>query len=210
MCPFRTTGSTAGRCIRPTSEGVVQLVIAHSRVAQSNAATSPFSRVQDGTRTLVRGPEGVRLLRAQVLRRPREDVSAFFENPENLEDITPPYLRFRIVSPRPVAMQSGTVIDYRLRLFGLPIAWRTRIASYDRGRSFVDMQQRGPFATWIHRHEFHDHPLGTLMTDQVDFRSPLGLLGRAAEAIFVERLVTRIFDFRRDRITALVEGTAKR
>jgi uncharacterized protein len=97
-----------------------------------------------------------------------------------------------------------------LKLFGVPMRWRALITSYDKGRAFVDEQRRGPFEVWIHRHEFHDHPLGTLMTDRVEFRAPLGPLGRAVEALFVERLVKRIFDYRQKCIGPLVEGQSKR
>ena len=157
---------------------------------------------------LVRTREGLRLEASQVLRRPLSQVFEFFERPENLEDITPAFLRFRIQTPRPVPMHQGAWIDYQLALFGIPIRWRTEITRYEKGRSFVDEQRRGPFARWVHEHEFREHEAGTLMIDRVEFRAPFGILGRIAEWLFVGRLVRHIFAHRRSRIAELVEGTA--
>lgn len=136
------------------------------------------------------------LEREQLVRRPKDEVFAFFADPSNLERITPPSLRFAIVTPGPIPMRAGTVIDYRLRLLGVPFAWRTLIESYEPGRSFVDVQVRRPYRLWRHLHEIEERPAGTLVKDRVEYALPLGPLGRIAHGLFVRRQLDRIFDFR--------------
>lgn len=148
------------------------------------------------------------LERVQIIPRPRAEVFAFFEDAHNLERITPPFLRFRVLTPPPIAMAEGTLIDYRLGLFGVPLRWRTRIESYVPGESFVDVQLRGPYRLWRHTHTFEDVPGGTKMTDRVEYEIPLGPLGAAARAIFVRRTLDRIFDYRRD-VIAGIYGSAE-
>jgi ligand-binding SRPBCC domain-containing protein len=103
-------------------------------------------------------------------------------------------------------MAAGTLIDYRLQLFGVPFSWRTRIESYQPCERFIDRQLRGPYTLWHHLHEFYEVPEGTLMVDRVDYAIPLGLLGRAAYHLFVRTTLDKIFDFRRDRINELLSS----
>lgn len=175
--------------------------------ATTAALAAPAPAVlDDGRRTLARHGDGWRLERTQVVARPLDEVWRFFERPENLEDITPGFLRFHIVTPRPVPMHLDAWIQYRLRLFGLPVHWRTRITRHEPPHAFVDEQKEGPFARWIHLHEFRAHPRGTWMLDRVDYKEPLGPLGLAAHHLFTARLVDRIFDHRRAAIRRLLEG----
>lgn len=143
------------------------------------------------------------LEREQLVPRPRAEVFAFFEDAANLERITPLFLHFRVVTPTPIAMKTGALIDYRIRLFGVPLKWRTRIESYEPTARFVDTQLRGPYRRWHHLHEFIDVPGGTMMTDRVEYTLPFGPLGKAARAIFVRSTLDRIFDYRRDVIASL-------
>jgi ligand-binding SRPBCC domain-containing protein len=140
------------------------------------------------------------LTRSQVVPAPSEAVFEFFADPFNLEAITPPWLRFRIVGPRPIEMQAGTVIDYRLVLHRVPIRWRARIAVWEPGRRFVDVQVRGPYRAWHHTHSFERRDEGTLVRDSVRYALPLGPLGRMAHAAFVRRDLERIFDFRHQAV----------
>lgn len=148
---------------------------------------------------------GLHLLRAvTVIDRPREELFPFFAAAENLEQITPPELRFRIVTPGPVAMREGTLIDYRLRLNGIPFGWRTEITEWDPPYAFTDTQLRGPYHTWVHRHVFEKLGEGrTRMTDEVRYRLPLWPLGEVALPI-VRRQVRAIFTHRNRVIRDLV------
>lgn len=128
-----------------------------------------------------------------VVARPRSEVFAFFSDAFNLEKVTPGLLRFAVLTPAPIEMREGTIIDYQLRVRGVPIRWRTRICEWDPPSGFVDEQLRGPYAWWVHRHGFADTEGGTLCTDEVKYR-PIG--GRLANALFVERDVRRIFHYR--------------
>ena len=153
---------------------------------------------------IVEMPTLSRLERTQFIPKPRDEVYAFFSKPENLEQITPPFLRFTILTPRPVAMREGALIDYQLHLFGLPITWQAHIERFEPEQCFVDVQRKGPYAHWHHLHEFSDAPGGTEMRDVVDYALPFGPLGKAAELAFVRRTLDRIFDFRYDTIAELL------
>jgi ligand-binding SRPBCC domain-containing protein len=149
-----------------------------------------------------------RLERIQTIPRPLGEVFAFFSDATNLERITPGFLGFRILTPRPIAMAPGTLIDYELRFHGLPLRWRTRIESFEPESGFCDVQVRGPYRRWIHRHEFEATDSGTRMRDLVEYELPLGPLGLLAHALFVRRSLERIFDHRRDAVAAVFGGSA--
>jgi len=136
------------------------------------------------------------LEREQTVPRPRSEVFAFFAAPENLETLTPPTLAFRILTPRPIAMGAGALIDYDLSLFGVRFGWRTLIEAFELDERFIDLQLKGPYRLWRHTHEFRDVPGGTLVRDRVEYELPLGVLGRAAHAVFVRRTLRNIFDYR--------------
>lgn len=142
------------------------------------------------------------LQRTQVLPVAPGEAFDFFADAFNLEVITPPWLRFRVVTRGPIAMKAGTLIEYRLRLHGLPIRWLTRIEVWEPGRRFEDRQLRGPYGAWYHSHAFAAHDGGTSMRDAVRYTMPLGPLGRLAHWGLVRRDLERIFDFRRDAVAA--------
>lgn len=152
------------------------------------------------------GPRGVHVLGAETrIPLPREEVFGFFADAENLERITPPEMNFRIVTPTPVPMGTGALIDYRLRLFGVPFAWRTRIARWEPPSLFVDEQVEGPYAMWIHTHSFEEVEDGTRVRDEVRYRIPLYPLGELAYPL-VRLQLARIFGFRRRRLGELLGG----
>lgn len=136
------------------------------------------------------------LTREQVLPGTPAEVFGFYGDASNLEAITPAWLSFRIVTPRPIHMAPGTLIEYRLRLHGLPIRWLTRIEAWEPGRRFVDVQLRGPYRIWHHTHSFEAHRDGTLVRDRVRYALPLGPLGELAHRLTVRRDLERIFDHR--------------
>jgi ligand-binding SRPBCC domain-containing protein len=132
-----------------------------------------------------------------------EKVFAFFSEAENLERITPPELQFRILTQLPIEMRRGALIDYRLKLQGLPFKWRTEISEWNPPHAFTDRQLRGPYHTWIHRHTFEPTSDGTLMKDRVDYRLPFWPLGEWAHPL-VSRNVHRIFAFRSETIRRIL------
>ena len=136
------------------------------------------------------------LEREQLIDRPRAEVFAFFADAANLERITPGFLRFRIATPQPITIAEGTLIDYRLSLFGIPFGWRTRIERFEPSSCFVDTSLKGPYRVWNHTHTFSDAPGGTRMTDRVVYALPFGPLGMLAHAVMVRRMLGAIFDFR--------------
>jgi ligand-binding SRPBCC domain-containing protein len=146
------------------------------------------------------------LRREQQLPAPPAEVFPFFADAGNLEAITPDWLRFRITTPRPIAVGAGTLIEYRLRLHGLPVSWLTRIEAWEPNARFVDAQLRGPYELWHHTHEFEARDGGTLMRDTVRYALPFGPLGAAAHRAFVARDLAAIFDHRAERVAALVTG----
>jgi ligand-binding SRPBCC domain-containing protein len=139
--------------------------------------------------------------RTQVVPGEPPEAFAFFADAFNLEAITPPWLGFRIVTPRPIEMAEGALIEYRLVLHRVPLRWLTRIEVWEPGVRFVDVQIRGPYKLWHHTHAFEAAPGGgTSVRDSVRYSLPLGPLGRLAHAAFVRRDLERIFDFRHEAV----------
>ncbi|HEX9011648.1 MAG TPA: SRPBCC family protein [Holophagaceae bacterium] len=137
-------------------------------------------------------------LAVQDLPAPRDQVFAFFSDPANLEALTPSWLAFEVLTPAPLPRGEGAVFDYRIRVRGLPVRWRTLIESFVPCERFVDRQIAGPYALWHHTHRFEDLPDGgTRMTDQVRYRLGWGPLGRLVATLWVRRDIERIFAYRR-------------
>lgn len=148
-----------------------------------------------------------RLERAHVVPRPLDEVFAFFTDAGNLELLTPQFLRFRILTPSPIRLAAGTLIEYRLQLFRISFHWRTRIETFEPKRRFTDVQLAGPYRRWHHLHEFVEVPDGTRVRDVVDYELPLGLLGTVAHELFVRRTLAWIFDYRRTRVAEILGST---
>lgn len=139
-------------------------------------------------------PGGYLLETEQWFPSPRTEVFDFFADAGNLERITPPFLHFQIVTPLPIAMRAGALIDYRLSLHGLPISWRTEISKWEPSARFIDQQLRGPYRYWIHEHTFTEQDGGTLVRDTVAYKVPGG---RLIHWLVVQRDLRRIFGYRR-------------
>jgi ligand-binding SRPBCC domain-containing protein len=144
------------------------------------------------------------LFREQLIDRPTDAVFGFFARAANLERITPPWLGFSLITPEPVSMGVGTLIEYRLHLHRIPLRWTSRIELWEPGRAFVDVQVKGPYRVWHHRHEFQPAGTGTLVRDHVTYALPFGPLGEVAHAAFVERDLARIFAFRHQVVAELL------
>ena len=144
------------------------------------------------------------LVREQVVPGTPEEVFEFYADAANLEQITPEWLGFRIVSAQPIEMAPGTLIEYRLRLHGVPVRWLTRIETWQPGERFVDVQIEGPYRFWTHTHTFEPHEDGTCVRDEVRYALPLGPLGALAHRLFVRRDLERIFDFRHASVSKVM------
>ena len=131
-----------------------------------------------------------------------KEVFTFFAAAENLERLTPPELGFRIRSPLPIAMRAGALIDYTIKLYGIPMKWRTLITAWDPPRSFEDTQISGPYAKWVHTHRFIEYSGGTIIQDRVAYVLPFGFLGRIVQPL-IARQLKRIFDYRESAMKKL-------
>jgi len=136
----------------------------------------------------------------QWLPRPLEEVFAFFSDAANLEELTPPWLHFRILTPLPIEMRAGVLIDYQIQYRIVPLRWRTEITVWEPPHRFVDRQLRGPYRQWIHEHTFEAKDGGTLMRDRVDYAVPGWLLEPLIHAWIVGPDVRRIFAYREEKM----------
>jgi ligand-binding SRPBCC domain-containing protein len=142
------------------------------------------------------------LHRKQWVPHPVEKVFEFFATAQNLEQLTPPFLRFQITRTPP-RMEPGARIEYKLRIHGLPVRWRTIIENWNPPHEFVDRQARGPYRFWHHTHRFREEKGGTWIEDTVRYQLPFGALGQLVHRAMVARDVRTIFQFREDVIRRL-------
>ncbi|MCE9578343.1 MAG: TIGR01777 family oxidoreductase [Deltaproteobacteria bacterium] len=165
--------------------------IAIRRLRAAEAPTVPY---------LVERPARYVLVAHTVIDRPLAEVMPFFAAAENLALLTPSALRFDIQTPTPIAMAVGATIDYRIKLSGVPMRWRTVIEDWQPGTKFVDAQHRGPYRAWWHEHHFRADGDRTIMEDRVYYAPPLGPLGWIANRLFVEKQLRTIFAYRAQAI----------
>jgi ligand-binding SRPBCC domain-containing protein len=140
---------------------------------------------------------------AQHVPRPLPEVFDFFSRAENLEVLTPPWLNFKILGVKPQPVQQGTLINYSLRVHGIPLRWTSEITEWEPPHHFVDLQLRGPYKLWRHEHRFEAREGGTLIADTINLALPLGFLGQLAYKIKVKSDIEKIFAFRKEKIRAL-------
>lgn len=133
---------------------------------------------------------------------PRQTVFGFFSDPRNLAKLTPTNVGFEILPPAPSQVAEGSVIEYRIRLYGFPMRWRSRIVGWDPPREFSDDQLRGPYRLWVHRHVFEERDGGTLIRDHVRYRLKFYPFGEVAGG-FVKAELKRIFAFRQSAMERL-------
>ena len=148
--------------------------------------------------------------RSQRIEAPLEEVFGFFSDPSNLARITPPGLAFRIHGEAPRALAVGSRIEYRIRWGFLRLGWVTRITRWNPPAEFADLQERGPYAVWIHTHRFRADGGGVIMEDHVEYALPFGPLGRLVHALRVRRQLEAIFDYRRAAIAEIFRSGGAR
>ncbi len=136
----------------------------------------------------------------QIIQAPLAEVFRFFSDAANLEHLTPPWLGFEVLTPAPIEMAPGALIDYRLRWRGVPLRWRTEIEIWEPTRRFVDRQIRGPYRLWRHEHLFEEHRGGTMVEDRIEYAA---IGGRLAHWLAVDRDVETIFAYRRQALQSI-------
>ncbi|MEY5046665.1 MAG: hypothetical protein RLZZ175_24 [Bacteroidota bacterium] len=131
-----------------------------------------------------------------VINRPLSEVFEFFSKAENLEKLTPSFLNFKILTPQPIAMYAGTLIDYQIKLNGIPFKWRTKITHWEPPYKFRDEQLKGPYKQWIHTHTFEEKDGKTHMTDRIEYLSPGWFLEPLIDKLYIRGNVEKIFNHR--------------
>ena len=135
-----------------------------------------------------------------IVPKPIDEVFAFFDRPENLDKLTPSFLKFKILTPSPITMNTGTMIDYTVTNFGLPMRWTSVINEYDPPNHFVDIQLKGPYSFWHHRHEFVAEGDQTRVIDHITYDIGFGVFGKIAHLLFVKRQLKKIFAHRLEMV----------
>lgn len=136
------------------------------------------------------------LQRKQLVPKPLSEVFAFFSKPENLGRLTPKNLGFQNLTPSPINMKEGALIDYTIKIAGIPVRWTTLITLYEPPHRFVDVQLKGPYSYWHHTHTFLKTDDGTLITDEVQYALPFGILGNVIHELAVKHQLDHIFSRR--------------
>lgn len=134
-----------------------------------------------------------------------EEVFAFFYDVGNMQRITPCEIDFRVMTPLPMEMKKGAIVDYRLRLFGVPFNWRSEITHWEPPRKFVDEEVFGPYKMWVHTHNFWSHGEGAVVEDEILYRLPLPPFGEIAYPLVWAEL-KRIMRYRRRMVRKLLVG----
>jgi uncharacterized protein (TIGR01777 family) len=192
---------TPGAALRLALGGMAQAVLSSQRVLPKKLLEAGFSfrfsGLDQALRDLVPAPSDRVLVMRQWIPAPLSKVFDFFSSAHNLERITPPWLNFQVLTPADQKIQAGSLIDYRLRIHGIPVKWRTLIESWEPGKSFVDTQLRGPYRKWHHTHHFEEVQGGVLIEDRVLYRVPFFFVGEAVGGAWVRRDVEQIFHYRK-------------
>ena len=195
--------------LRAVVGGAAQAVLSSQKVLPRRLLdlgfTFEFPKLESALGALIPESQDELLIRKQWIAAPLDRVFGFFSSAHNLERITPPWLNFQILTPPEQKIEKGTLLDYRLKIHGVPIRWRTLIESWEPGKSFVDRQLKGPYSKWHHTHRFESLQGGVFMEDRVLYRVPFSFLGKAVGGAWVQRDVGRIFDYRKKVIREIFD-----
>ncbi|MEM7645959.1 MAG: TIGR01777 family oxidoreductase [Pseudomonadota bacterium] len=186
----------------PMAKHIIENQKLSSQKIQDEGFQFTYPNVESSIKKRVPQLKGMqrRLIFEQWVPSKKEEVFPFFAEAKNLEQIPPPSLNFHILDSSTEKIQLNTIFNYKLKIDGIPVRWRTLIKAWDPPHFFADNQEKGPYRKWYHEHYFKDLAGGTLMTDQVDLEIPLGWLGYGAASWKVLRDVKNIFRYRREVI----------
>jgi len=191
--------------------GFAQAVLSSQKVMPSKALESGFKfrfeQLEEALADLIPNPADERLITRQWVAAGLDQVFGFFSDAVNLERITPPFLNFQVLGMSTARIQKGSLIDYRLKLRGLPVKWRTLIDKWEPQSAFVDTQLKGPYQKWHHAHRFETLAGGVLVEDEVFYRLPMSWLGDLVAGAYVRGDVQKIFDYRRQAIAEIFSGS---
>lgn len=186
-----------------------QIVLASQRVVPQklidNGFIFRFETIEQALNNLLQyDVNGENLLtQYQVVSKKKESIFDFFSSEKNLEKLTPPFLKFKVLRKSTNELGAGTIIDYKLKIKGIPVKWKTLIEKFEINDYFIDNQIKGPYKKWHHTHEFHSIEQGTLMIDRVVYKVPFGILGRICLTALIKKDINSIFKFRRRKINEL-------
>lgn len=157
-----------------------------------------FSNIEEALTDLLKyTKEGETVLKKyQWINASTTNVFKFFSDENNLEKITPPYLQFKIIGKSTDKIKTGTLIDYKLKIHGIPLKWKSQITTFVENKTFTDVQLSGPYSKWEHQHDFIAYKNGTLIKDEVVYKVPMGILGKITAGPFVNQDVRNIFKYR--------------
>ena len=209
----RPTFFKAPKFIVKTTLGEMSSILLNSqRVKPENALKHGFNFKYTDLQTTLKDlffydlKGETRVFKAQYVENPREEVFQFFSNEYNLEKITPPLLNFKVLKKSTPEIQEGTIIDYKLKLRGIPMKWKSLIKNFVENKTFIDTQLKGPYSKWVHQHDFYEIKNGTLMTDEIVYKVPFGFLGRLIAGAYVSKDVDEIFAYRQKVIGEVFNG----
>ena len=146
--------------------------------------------------SFLRQPKIYTFYKEQFVPSDMDSVFEFFSRPENLEKITPSSMGFNIITPTPIEMKEGAIIDYTVKILGVQVRWRTMITSYKENEYFVDEQLKGPYSYWHHKHTFKEVDGGVLIIDEITYALPLQAFRRIVHPVLIKPQLNQIFNFR--------------
>tara|TARA_Y100000385_G_C12891620_1_gene550216 strand:- start:104 stop:637 length:534 start_codon:yes stop_codon:yes gene_type:complete len=146
--------------------------------------------------SFLRQPKIYSFSKEQFVPSDMETVFDFFSRPENLEKITPSSMGFNIITPKPIEMKDGAIIDYTVKILGVPVRWRTMITSYKKNEYFIDEQLKGPYSYWHHKHTFKEVEGGVLIIDEITYALPIQAFRKIVHPLIIKPQLKQIFDFR--------------
>jgi|TARA_B110000914_G_C15255716_1_gene350637 ligand-binding SRPBCC domain-containing protein len=146
--------------------------------------------------SLLRKPKVYTFKKEQFVSSDMDTVFDFFSRPENLEKITPPAMGFHIMTPKPIEMREGAIIDYTVNIMGIPARWRTMITGYKKNQFFIDEQLKGPYSYWHHKHSFKTVEGGVNIVDEITYALPLEAFRTIVHPLFIKPQLRKIFSFR--------------